>query len=68
MPKENYGRNGLSQKPNTNAEGYLDEAADSVNPREIEPTNEAANRASDAPENETATQRPQTSQEQTSQK
>lgn len=62
MPKENKGRNGLSQKPNTNAEGYIDEAADPVDPREVEPTNEAANRANSAPDNETATKRPQPSE------
>jgi hypothetical protein len=61
MPKENYGRKGLSQKPNTNAENFLDEATDPINPREVEPTNEAAHRAADAPENEVATQRPQAS-------
>lgn len=61
MPKENYGQKGLSQKPNTNAEGSLDVAADPVNPRGVEPTNESAHRADDAPENERATQRPQTS-------
>jgi len=63
MPKENYGQKGLSQKPNMNAEGSLDEATDPVDPRDVEPTNESANRANDAPENKEATQRPQTSQE-----
>jgi len=58
MPKENYGQKGLSQKPNTNAEGSLDTATDPVNPREVEPTNESAKRADDAPENEQATTRP----------
>ncbi|RZM78662.1 hypothetical protein [Leptolyngbya iicbica] len=61
MPKENYGRNGLSAKPNTNAEGSLDVAADPVDPREVEPTNMSAKRAEDAPKNETATERPEDS-------
>jgi hypothetical protein len=61
MPKENYGKKGLSAKPNTNAEGFLDVAADPVDPREVEPTNMSAKRAEDAPENETATERPEDS-------
>ena len=58
MPKENYGQKGMSQKPNTNAEGVVDEATDPVDAEAIAPTNEAAKRAADAPENKAATQRP----------
>lgn len=61
MPKENYGQKGLSRKPNTNAEGVVDEAADPVDAEAIAPTNEERKRANDAPENEEATQRPQKS-------
>lgn len=57
MPKENYGRKGLSAKPNTNAEGSIDEATDPVDPREIEPTNMSAKRTEEAPVNRKATQR-----------
>lgn len=61
MPKENYGQKGLSRKPNTNAEGAIDEAADPVDPRAVEPTNVSAKRAEEAPENEAATEHPKSS-------
>lgn len=61
MPKENYGRKGMSVKPNTNAEDIIDEAADPVNPEAIAPDDMEAKRADDAPENESATERPETS-------
>lgn len=59
MPKENFGRGGMSPKPNTNAEASLDVAADPVDPNAVEATNEAANRAESAPDNEAATERPE---------
>lgn len=61
MPKENYGQKGLSQKPNTNAEGSVDEATDPIDAEAIAPNNEEIKRANDAPENEKATERPQKS-------
>ena len=61
MPKENYGQKGLSQKPNTNAEGVVDEATDPINPNAIAPNNEEIKRANDAPENQEATERPTSS-------
>lgn len=61
MTKENYGQKGMSIKPNTNAEGVIDEAADPVNPKAIAPNNVASERANDAPENEVATERSETS-------
>jgi hypothetical protein len=66
MPKENYGRKGLSRKPNTNAEGVVDEAADPVDAEAIAPTNAEVQRVVDAPENEAATQRPNTQKQQQS--
>lgn len=62
MPKENYGRNGMSVKPNTNAEGVIDEAADPIDPEAISLKDVAAKRAADAPENEAATERSEASQ------
>lgn len=59
MPYENYGKSGLSNKPNTNAEGMVDEAADPVNPHELAAENAATSRAAAAPDNDRATQRPQ---------
>ncbi|PSN19884.1 hypothetical protein C7271_05005 [filamentous cyanobacterium CCP5] len=62
MPKENFGRQGMSAKPNTNAEGSLDVAADPVDPNAVAPTNHAASRAEDAPDNPKATERPDDSE------
>ncbi len=61
MPYENYGQKGMSAKANTNAEGVVDEAADPVNEHDIAPENPETSRAADAPDNETATERPQDS-------
>ncbi|MGJ3250941.1 MAG: hypothetical protein ACFE0J_07400 [Elainellaceae cyanobacterium] len=45
-------------KPNTNAEGQLDTAADpATDPQELVPEGADALRAEEAPENEAATQR-----------
>ena len=58
MPKQNIGRKGMSEKPNTNAEDSLDEAVDPIDADEIAPTNAETSRAADAPKNEAATERP----------
>jgi hypothetical protein len=58
MPKENYGQKGMSNKPNTNAEGVVDEAVDPVNEHQIAPENMETSRVAAAPENEAATERP----------
>jgi hypothetical protein len=63
MPKENHGRKGLSAKPNTNAEGVVDEATDPVDAEAIAPTNAEVQRVVEAPENEKVTQRPQEQQQ-----
>lgn len=63
MPKENYGQKGLSQKPNTNAEGVVDEAADPVDAEAIAPNNEELKRANDAPRNKESVERPEHSKQ-----
>lgn len=62
MPKENFGRKGMSAKPNTNAEASLDVAADPVDPNAVAPTNYETTRAEDAPDNQEATERPEASE------
>ncbi|MDB9526695.1 hypothetical protein PN498_11895 [Oscillatoria sp. CS-180] len=66
MPKQNYGRNGLSNKPNANAENHLDLATNAVDAENLTPGNVAAHRAAAAPENEEATERPDEGQSQSS--
>jgi len=59
MPYKNYGKSGSSNKPNTNAEGMIDEATDPVNPHELAPEHIATSRAAAAPDNVQAIQRPE---------
>lgn len=55
----NASHKGKSIKPNTNAEGSVDTAADlSVNPEDLVDNNAAELRVAEAPANEAATQRP----------
>jgi hypothetical protein len=57
-----YNQQGSSAKPNTNASGQMDDAADpNADPQDISPvpTGEAEKRARDAAENSLATERPQ---------
>jgi len=67
MPKENYGRNGLSNKPNTNANNSLDIAATGAAPGDFPPNASQAPR-SDEPtsERDEATERPEEVREQQS--
>ena len=65
MPGGNASHKGSSIKPNTNAEGSMDTAADvpAIDPQEIAPPKGADElRAMEAPENEQATERPQSEQ------
>ena len=64
MPSGHANHKGASIKPNTNANDVIDDAADlSFDPQEILPEGADALRAAEAPENVTATQRPQDKQE-----
>lgn len=59
MPSGHASHKGSSDKPNTNATGQIDDAADKiVDPAELLPEGPDALRASEAPENTAATQRP----------
>ena len=59
MPSGHASHKGTSNKPNTNAEGFVDTAADqSVDPQELLGEGADALRAEEAPENAAATQRP----------
>lgn len=58
MPKENLGRNGLSAKANTNAEGSLDTSTDPVDAEAIAQENTDSERDDGNPTTEAATQRP----------
>lgn len=58
MPSGHASHKGTSDKPNTNAEGILDNAADkTLDPQDLLPEGPDALRASEAPENAAATQR-----------
>jgi hypothetical protein len=58
MPSGNANYKAHANKPNTNAEGSLDTAADSgVNPENFENEGIGEIRASEAPENQAATRR-----------
>ncbi len=50
---------GIPEKPNTNAEGMIDEAADPVDEQAIAPDNAEFSRAVAAPDNEMARDRPE---------
>ena len=59
MPSGHASHKGNSDKPNTNATGQIDSAADkTVDPEDLLPEGPDALRASEAPENSDATQRP----------
>lgn len=59
MPSGHASHKGTSDKPNTNATGQIDNAADkAVDPVDLLPEGPDALRASEAPENAAATQRP----------
>lgn len=59
MPSGHASHKGSSDKPNTNAAGQIDNAADkTVNPADLLPEGPDALRSEEAPENATATQRP----------
>ncbi len=59
MPSGHASHKGSFNKPNTNAEGFVDTAADeSVDPQELLSEGADALRAEEAPENAAATQRP----------
>ena len=63
MPSGHASHKGTSDKPNTNAEGILDNAADkTLDPQELLPEGPDALRASEAPDNAAATQRPEEQQ------
>jgi hypothetical protein len=62
MPSGHASHKGTSDKPNTNAPGQIDSAADTV-PADLLPEGPDALRASEAPENSAATQRPDSENE-----
>lgn len=64
MPGGNASHKSTSVKPNVNADGLIDEAADIENPQDLLPEGPDALRASEAPANAAATQRPEDKQEQ----
>ena len=60
MPGGHASHKGHSVKPNTNADGRIDDAADlSTNPGELLGEGADALRAKEAPKNQAATQRPE---------
>ncbi|GAB4365697.1 MAG: hypothetical protein Kow00121_02480 [Elainellaceae cyanobacterium] len=60
MPGGHASHKGKSVKPNTNAEGQLDTAADlATDPNELISEGPDAHRAEQAPQNEQATERPE---------
>ncbi len=63
MPSGHASHKGTSAKPNTNADGLIDEAAN-TNPQELLPEGPDALRAAEAPVNAAATQRPEDPKEQ----
>ena len=64
MPSGHASHKGTSNKPNTNATGQIDSAADkAVEPADLLPEGPDALRASEAPENPAATQRPESESE-----
>lgn len=59
MPSGHASHKGTSDKPNINAAGQINTAADkTVDPQDVLPEGADGLRASEAPENSTATQRP----------
>ena len=64
MPSGHASHKSTSSKPNINSNGLIEEAADLiVNPEEILPEGADALRVNEAPENSTATQRPEDKKE-----
>ncbi|MEW6497587.1 MAG: hypothetical protein AB1589_34555 [Cyanobacteriota bacterium] len=60
MPGGHASHKGHSVKPNTNADGRIDDAADlATNPGDLLGEGADALRAQEAPENQAATQRPE---------
>ena len=64
MPSGHASHKGTSAKPNTNANGLIDEGDVNANPQELLPEGPDALRAAEAPVNVAATQRPEDQQEQ----
>ncbi len=64
MPSGHASHKGASNKPNTNANDVLDDAADlNFEPQSVLPEGADALRAAEAPDNAAATQRPEDKQE-----
>ena len=64
MPSGHASHKSTSSKPNINSNGLIGEAGDlNVNPEEFLPEGADALRAAEAPENSTATQRPEAQKE-----
>ena len=63
MPSGHASHKGTSAKPNTNANGLIDEGDLNANPQELLPEGTDALRAAEAPVNVAATQRPEDQQE-----
>lgn len=59
MPSGHASHKGNSAKPNTNTNGLIDESASDASPQELLPEGPDALRATEAPENAAATQRPE---------